>query len=104
MRVLDAMLAQIGDLCTSDIAGRVGLSIDRVEAAVAALSIAHVQPGDTVKVASASSAIPEESLMAVLQVLGGQPALATLADLMGYHKGKGSIWESLEDLTGDLGR
>jgi len=104
MRVLDAMLSQVSDRDTNEIASALGLSIGRVEGAIAALSIAHVQPGDTIKIASASSAISEENLREVLRVLGGQLALAKLADLMGYHKGKGSIWESLTDLTGNLGR
>ena len=103
MRILDAMLAQLGEHDTDSIARQVGMSEVRVEAAIAALSVAHVRPGDTITLAAASSALPADRLQDVMRLLGGEAGLARMADLMGYHKGKGSIWDSLEDLTGNLG-
>lgn len=104
MGILDAMLAQLGELDTDSIAKLVGMSEVRVEAAIAALSVAHVQPGDTITLAATSSALPSDRLQEVMLLMGGEAGLARMADLMGYHKGKGSIWESLSDLTGNLGR
>ena len=104
MAILDSMLAQLGEMDTRSISKEVGMSEVRVEAAIAALSVAHVQPGDTITLAAASSALPTERLEEVMRLLGGEAGLARMADLMGYHKGKGSIWDSLEDLTGNLGR
>lgn len=104
MGLLDAMLAQLGEMDTKSISRAAGMSEVRVEAAIAALSVAHVQPGDTITLAAASSALPAEQLLDVMRLLGDEAGLARMADLMGYHKGKGSIWDSLEDLTGNLGR
>lgn len=104
MGILDAMLAQLGELDTDSIAKLVGMSEVRVEAAIAALSVAHVQPGDTITLTATSSALPSDRLQEVMLLMGGEAGLARMADLMGYHKGKGSIWESLSDLTGNLGR
>ena len=104
MGILDAMLAQVGEFDANSIAQAVGMSTDRVEAAVAALCVASVQPGDALKIASASSTIPVQSLSDVLDAIGGPPGLSRLAELMGYRKGNGTVWESLSDLTGNLGR
>ena len=101
MAILDSMLAQLGEMDTRSISKEVGMSEVRVEAAIAALSVAHVQPGDTITLAAA---LPAERLQDVMRLMGGEAGLASMADLMGYHKGKGSIWDSLEDLTGNLGR
>ena len=103
MGILDPMLAQLGEMDTRSISTAVGMSEVRVEAAIAALSVAQVRPGDTITIAAASSALPIERLHDVMRFLGGEAGLARMADLMGYHKGKGSIWDSLEDLTGNLG-
>jgi hypothetical protein len=103
MGILDAMLAQVGDFDAGSIARDVGMPAGRVEAAVAALCVASVQPGDTLKIASASSTIPVERLTMVLGAIGGPAGLSRLAELMGYHKGRGSVWDSLSDLTGNLG-
>lgn len=104
MGLLDAMLEQLGEMDTKFISKAVGMTEVRVEAAIAALCVAHVQPGDTITLAATSSALPAERLQDVMRCLGGETGLARMADLMGYHKGKGSIWDSVEDLTGNLGR
>jgi hypothetical protein len=103
MGIRDAMLAQVGEFDASSISDAVGMPADRVEAAVAALCVASVQPGDTLKIASASSTISVERLSSVLGAIGGPEGLSRLAELMGYRKGKGSVWDSLSDLTGNLG-
>ena len=88
MAMFDGMLAEVGSrVDVSAIALHLGISADKVEEAIAALGIAHAQPGDTVDIATGSTGIPSRTIDAILQDLGGPAALASLSSLLGQREG-----------------
>ena len=86
MAMLDKMLVAMGsegDVQT--IAERVGLPVNKVEEAIAALGVAHPQPGDAVTTASDSTGVPATKIDAILNQLGGREALPSLSSLLGLE-------------------
>ena len=80
MSMFDNMLAEMGGQIDVDaIADRVGLSPDKVDEAIAALGVAHSQPGDAIETAAASTGFPMSKISAIMAQLGGPDALANLS-------------------------
>lgn len=83
MSLLDGILAQVsGNASVAGLAGKVGLTPQQVETAIAALGKAHQQPGDTVQQASDQTGLPQDKLGQLLGHLGGEGALGPLASMM----------------------
>ena len=102
MGMFDGILSQIGgNLDVQSIADRVGLPHDQVEQAIAALSSAHAEPGDTVASAAQSTGMPAEQLQQIMGHLGGEGALGKLSSLMG--NASGSLGGALGGITGMFG-
>lgn len=83
MSMLDTILGQVAGHDLSGLAGKVGLTPEQLQLALAALNRAHPQPGDTATVAAAHTGLPVEALQQVLGHLGGEGALGQLAGALG---------------------
>jgi hypothetical protein len=100
MGMLDGILEKaVGAVDLQQIAERVGLPADQVEAAVAALGVAHSQPEDTVQAAAGQTGLEPGKLQEIMGHLGGEEAIGKIASLMG--KGGGNPLGGLGSLLGD---
>ncbi len=84
MGLFDGVLGQIlgsGESRTliTGIASKVGLSPELAEVAITALAQAHPQPTDTVQTAAANTGLPTDVLQQIVEHLGGEGGLASLA-------------------------
>jgi hypothetical protein len=83
MGLLDGLLGQIaGNVDIQNLAAKVGLTPEQVEAAVTALGQAHPEPGDTVATAAANTGLPTETLQQIVGHIGGEGALGQFATLL----------------------
>lgn len=83
MGMLDGLLAQVSsNVDVANLAAKVGLSTEQVEAAVQALGHAHHAPGDTVETAAADTGIAPDILQQIVGHIGGEGSLARYADLL----------------------
>jgi hypothetical protein len=83
MSLINGLLGQLaGNVDIENLAQKIGLSPEHVEAAVAALGAAHSQPGDTVETAAASTGLPVEKLEEIVEHIGGEGALGRFASLL----------------------
>lgn len=102
MGIFDSMLSQFGgDLTANAIGQRLGLPADKVEQAIAALSVAHTQPGDTVETAAASSGLSPVQISQVVSELGGEGGLSKLSELLGKGERRNPLTDKLSDLFGE---
>lgn len=86
MAMLDGTLAEIGsESDVQAIAERVALTVAKVEEVIAALGVAHAQPGDPVETASASSGIPVWKVNQIMDLLGGRDSLPNLSCVLGVY-------------------
>ena len=101
MSLLDGLLGQIGQNATiANLAAKVGMSPDQVEAAVSGLVQAHTEPTDTVTTAADQTGVPEDKLHEILGHLGGEGALGQLSGLTSGQQG--GIGGMLGGLAGKL--
>jgi hypothetical protein len=78
------MLSRLdGDLSTASIGENLGLPAVKVEQAVAALTVAYSQPGDTIETAAACSGLSRQEMVEVVSQLGGERGLRKLSSLIG---------------------
>lgn len=103
MSLLDTVLTQVAGHDLSGLAGRVGLSPEQLQMALAALHAAHPQPGDTAATAARHTGLPVGALQQVLQHIGGEGALGQLGGALG-GSGTGGLGGMLGGLGGMLGR
>lgn len=88
MGMLDGLLGQLtGNVDIQNLATKIGLSPEQVEAAVHALGVAHPQPGDTVQTAAASTGLSSEILSQIVEHIGGEGSLGEFASLLGEQGG-----------------
>ena len=86
MAMLDGMLAEIGsERDVQAIAERVALPVAKVEEVIAALGVAHAQPGDAVETASASTGMPAWKVSQIMDLLGGRGSLSNLSCVLGVY-------------------
>ncbi len=99
MGIFDSMISQFGEgMNAQAVADRLDLPTDKVEQAIAALSIAHSQPGDTVATAAASSGLSSVQIKCIVDELGGENALNKLSDLLGKGPRRNPLTDRLSDL------
>ncbi|HET6942759.1 MAG TPA: hypothetical protein VFH89_11410 [Sphingomicrobium sp.] len=83
MSLLDSILGQVSDTATvQNLAAKVGLTPEQVEAAVAALGHAHTQEGDTISTASETTGLPTDKLNEIVEQIGGEGSLGMFASLL----------------------
>ncbi|MCW1381972.1 hypothetical protein OLX02_03975 [Novosphingobium sp. KCTC 2891] len=86
MSMFDGILGQVGsNFDIANLAAKVGIDPALAEKAVAALGVAHPQPGDTVTTAAASTGIDSGTLTQIVGHLGGEGSLGQFAQLMQDH-------------------
>ena len=83
MGLLDGLLTQMAGHDVAGLGAKVGLTPDQVQAALAALTHAAPQPGDTAQTAAQHTGLPVEALQQVLAHVGGEGALGQLAGVLG---------------------
>ncbi len=92
MSLLDSMLGQVGGNATiQNLAEKVGLEPDQVEAAITALGQAHSQDGDTVQTASDATGLPADKLNEIVGHIGGEGALGRFSSLLQSEGGSGIL-------------
>jgi hypothetical protein len=83
MSLLDSILGQVSENATvQNLANKVGMSPEQVEAAVAALGQAHAAEGDTIETASATTGLPTDKLQEIVGHIGGEGSLGHFASLL----------------------
>jgi hypothetical protein len=86
MSIFDGILSQVGgNIDIANLAAKVGIDPALAEKAVAALGVAHPQPGDTVTTAAASTGIDSGTLTQIVGHLGGEGSLGQFTQLMQEH-------------------
>ncbi len=92
MGLLDGLLGQVTEnFDLENLAAKIGLTPDQVEAAVAALGKAHPEPGDTATSAAASTGLPIETLQTIIEQIGGEGALGRFASLFAEQGESGGL-------------
>jgi hypothetical protein len=92
MGILDGLLGQLGgNADVANLAAKVGLSPEHIEAAVAALAKFHPMDVDTAEGASAETGIPVDKLQEVIGHIGGEGALGRYASMLAGEGGLGGI-------------
>jgi len=86
------LLGQVAEnVDIQNLAAKIGLTPDQVEAAVAALGHAHPQPGDTAEAAASATGLPIDKLQEIIGHIGGEGALGRFAGLLEENGGAASI-------------
>ena len=92
MGILDGILGQLGESSdVSNLASKVGLSPEHVEAAVAALAKFHPMDVNTAEGAAAETGIPVDKLQEIIGHIGGEGALGRYASMLQGEGGLGGI-------------
>jgi hypothetical protein len=103
MSLLDSLLGMAGqDIDVAGIAEKFGLDPAVAAQAVAALGVAHSQPGDTVETAAGQTGIDTGTLSQVAGELGGSEGLGQLNQAMQNHPQAAGLM-SMFDGAGDGG-
>lgn len=81
--MLDGLLGQVTqNVDIKNLAVKVGLTPEQVEAAVGALGKAHPAPGDTVATAASATGLSPDILQQIVGHIGGEGSLAQFASLL----------------------
>jgi hypothetical protein len=101
MSLLDQLLGQLGpDIDVANLAAKVGLDPAMAEKAIAALGVAHHEPGDTVASAAAKTGIDSGILDQIVGHIGGEGSLARFNQMLQDHPEAKSVFAML-DRDGD---
>ena len=96
MGILDGILGQLGENSdVANLASKVGLSPEHVEAAVAALAKFHPMDVDTAQGAAAETGLPVDKLQEIIGHIGGEGALGRYASMLQGEGGLGGIASSI---------
>lgn len=83
MGILDGLLGQIGShVDVANLAAKMGLDEEQVEAAIHALGKSHTEKGDTVENAAEKTGLSTDTLSQIVAHIGGEGSLAKFAALI----------------------
>jgi len=101
MSLFDSILSQVaGNVDVANLANKVGLDPATAEQAIAALSTAHVQDGDTVAMAAARTGLDSSILSQVVSHIGGEGSLGQFAQMIAQNPQAAGLLSAL-DRDGD---
>lgn len=101
MSLFDSILSQLtGQVDVENLAVKVGLDPATAEKAIAALSAAHAQPGDTVAAAAARTGLDSSVLSQMVAHIGGEGSLGEFARILGQNPHAAALLAAL-DRDGD---
>jgi hypothetical protein len=101
MGLLDGILSQVsGHADVGNLAAKVGIDPAMAEKAIAALGVAHQEPGDTIAGASARTGLDAGTLDQIVEQIGGEGSLGEFARMLKDHPQASGILGML-DRDGD---
>ncbi|GGC22220.1 hypothetical protein GCM10011371_07350 [Novosphingobium marinum] len=101
MSLIESMLGQAGDSPDLvNLAEKVGIDPAMARKAVAALGMAHQQPGDTVELASARTGLDSGIVSQIVRHIGGEGSLGEFARMLQDNPQAAGILDML-DRDGD---
>lgn len=101
MSLLDAILGQVNNNPdVANLAQKVGIQPELAEKAIAALGMAHQQPGDTVATAAAKTGLDTGTLNQIVDQIGGEGSLGEFARMLKDNPQAAGLLASL-DRDGD---
>ena len=96
MGLLDSILGQVGSPAdVANLAAKVGIDPAMAEKAIAALGVAHHEPGDTAK-----TGLDAGTLSQIVEQIGGEGSLGRFADMLKDHPQAAGVLGKL-DRDGD---
>lgn len=103
MGMLDGLLGQLGgNFDVANLATKIGLTQEQVEAGMAALGQAHHEPGDTVESAASATGLPTDKLQEIVANIGGEGSLGRFADMLKDAGGEGGMLGNLAGMASGL--
>jgi hypothetical protein len=101
MSLLDGLLGQLGpNVDVANLAAKVGIDPAMAEKAIAALGVAHQEPGDTIASAAGKTGLDTGILGQIVGHIGGEGSLGEFARMLQDSPQAASIFGSL-DKDGD---
>jgi hypothetical protein len=101
MSLFDSILSQVsGNVDVANLAAKVGIDPAMAQKAIAALSSAHAEPGDTVETAAASTGLDSGVLSQIVSHIGGEGSLGQFAQMLSANPQAASLLGGL-DKDGD---
>lgn len=89
MGIFDGILGQVSEHSdVSNLAAKLNLDPATAEKAIAALGIAHQQPGDTAELASQRTGLGVGTIQEIIQQIGGEGSLAQFAQMVASDPSK----------------
>ncbi|SFG13640.1 hypothetical protein SAMN05518801_10833 [Novosphingobium sp. CF614] len=107
MGLFDGILSQVsGHADVGNLASRLGIDPAMAEKAIAALGMAHQQPGDTAQLAAQKTGLDMGTIQQVIAAIGGEGSLTEFANQIAADPAKISAFfdkdgdgNAIDDLT-----
>lgn len=99
MGLFDGILSQVSEHAdVANLAGQLGIDPSMAEKAIAALGVAHHEPGDTAQLAASKTGLDLETIQKIIASVGGEGSLSQFASEIAANP---SMLSGLFDRDGD---